>query len=288
MTAEFGGLLEPLSVIRAIEDNLVAWYRLLVRLLPDAAIIEEPDMVRTVVPIHHPVFNAILQARFAHGTTAKRIADAVEPLRQRGLPGMWWVGPSTHPIDLAARLPAFGFLPTDTLVGMAMDLHQAAWKKVVPTVSLEQTVTEATSASELLAWSLPFSDGFGMRADTLAALAPVASVVPSEAERRVAGEAQRRPHMRFFLGRVGNEPVASAMLFVGAGVAGLYGVATVSQHRNRGHATALIRAVLDVASSEGIRTCILHATPMAVSVYRRLGFVEYCRLRTLTWQPRDT
>ena len=90
---------------------------------------------------------------------------------------------------------------------------------------------------------------------------------------------------RFFVGTIDDAPVSSAMLFAGAGVAGLYGVATLATHRNRGSATALVQATMKEARAAGFRTCILHASPMAVSLYRRLGFVEYCRLRTYTYMP---
>lgn len=276
MTAELSGSIEPLSIIRALERNLADWYRALVRLIPGAEIHEEPDLTRTLVPIPHPLFTAMFGTRLAHGTTARRIGDAMAPLIERRQPAMWWIGPSTHPVDLADRLVAHGFTHTDTLVGMALDLVRG-----MPPTDLEGdpmadfTVHEAASASELAEWSLPFGEGFGMRPGTLAALAPVSAAV----------QADGSGPMRFFLGRSGGRSVSSAMLFLGAGVAGLYGVATVSRARNRGFASAIVRAAISSAREAGNRVCILHASPLAVSVYRRLGFVEYCRLRTLTWMP---
>lgn len=290
MSAEFLGLIEPTSIIRAIEANLVEWYRLMARLLPEAEVIEDPDMVRFLTRIPHPVFNAVLCARFAHGTTRGRIEHVLRSFRDRGIPGMWWLGPTTHPIDLAGRLASYGFIRADTLAGMAIDLRQRNWQRIASTPQPPVAVTEATDATELASWALPFSEGFGMRSETLAALAPVAVAVRSSEEYKHCrgGAAGTTPRMRFFLGSAAGQPVASAMLFIGAGVAGLYGVATVSNQRNRGFATALVRGVLDVATEAGCRTCILHATPMAVSIYRRLGFVEYCRLRTLIWRPPES
>jgi GNAT superfamily N-acetyltransferase len=276
LTAELPGSIEPLSIIRAIERNLGEWYRALVRLIPGAEIYEEADLTRTLVPIPHPLFSAMFGAQLAHGTTIRRIGEAMAPLIERRRPAMWWIGPSTHPVDLADRLVARGFSQTDTLAGMALDLLQG-----IPPADRDAehaadfSVDEATRAAELAAWSLPFGEGFGMRPETLAALAPVSEAV----QRDGSGP------MRFFLGRSGGRAVSSAMLFLGAGVAGLYGVATVSRARNRGFASAIVNAAILSAREAGYRVCILHASPMAVSVYRRLGFVEYCRLRTLTWTP---
>lgn len=277
MADELSGSLEPLSVIHAIEANLVEWYRLLARLLPGAEIHEEPDMLRTLVPIQHPLFTAVLSARFAHGKSHSRIEDAMRPIRTRRLPAMWWIGPSTHPIDLPTRLAAYGWMHTETLVGMALDLNNPPNLKRTepPGDRAPFDLTEATSAEELAAWSLPYAEGFGMQAETLRALAPMAQAVGADGTGQI----------RLLLGHTEKGAVSSAMLFMGAGVAGMYGVATVAHARNQGFATATVLGAVDAARAAGYRVCILHATPMAVSVYRRLGFVEYCRLRTLTWRP---
>lgn len=285
MSLGIPGYLDPLSVRAAIEGNLEDWYRLLVHVIPGAELFDDGDMLRTLTPIRHPLFNAVLRVNFAHGTTRRRVQDALSTLAESGLPGMWWIGPSTHPVDLASRLPAFGCVPTDTLVGMALDLRDRTWRIASRREMAVLSIKEARQASELVAWTLPFSEGFGMRGDILKHLAPLASLVDRTYASPQAGSEPTSACLRFFLATIDGVPVASAMLFVAGGVAGLYGVATRTRHRNRGYATEVVRAALRAAEEEGCRVCILHATPMALSVYRRLGFVEYCRLRTLTYYP---
>lgn len=283
MSVEFLRLIDPRSILHAIEANLAAWYRRLAEALPGAELHEEDDVLQTVMPVAHPLFNAALQARFAHGASRQRIREVVRRWEERHLPCMWWIGPSTHPIDLADRLREVGFQPTDTLTGMAADLWSEPW---VQRPGLEEDgleVREAFDLPGLMEWAVPFAEGFGLRPELLQSLGPLAHSIVAEGEDNGAGRT-----MRFIVGYSERVPVSCAMLFMGAGVAGLYMVATVAGRRNRGYASAVVRAALDGARQAGLRTCVLHATPMAVSMYRRLGFVEYCRLRTLTLRPGTT
>lgn len=287
MTNEFHSQLEPLSVIRAIEANLVDGYRYLAGLMPGAEISEESDMVRVLTPLRQPTFNSILCARFGRGSTERRISCALEPLERRKLPGMWWIGPSTHPLDLGKRLASRGLFKTDTLSGMALDLRGPAQPPSVQPEPLELHISEARTADDLAAWARPFSEGFGIHKGTLDALAPLADAVLHRSGRTdvLSPETPAAHLARFFVGTIDDASVSSAMLFAGAGVAGLYGVATLTAYRNHGSATALVQAAMNEARAAGFRTCILHASPMAASLYRRLGFVEYCRLRTYTYIP---
>jgi GNAT superfamily N-acetyltransferase len=91
--------------------------------------------------------------------------------------------------------------------------------------------------------------------------------------------------LRYYLGLWHGEPVARSILFVAAGVAGIYWVGTAEKARRRGIATALTeRAVLE-ARSRGLRWAVLQASEMGEGVYRRMGFAEQCRMGIYMWRP---
>ena len=77
--------------------------------------------------------------------------------------------------------------------------------------------------------------------------------------------------------------MATATLFLAAGVAGVYFVLTVPQARRRGIGRAVTLAALREARDLGYRIGVLGASRMGLPLYRRLGFQEYCRIAVYEW-----
>jgi ribosomal protein S18 acetylase RimI-like enzyme len=80
----------------------------------------------------------------------------------------------------------------------------------------------------------------------------------------------------------GAEPVAKAFLHLAAGAAGLYAVATRPEARGLGLARNLTLHGFAAARAAGYRLGILHSTPMARTLYEKLGFLSATRFRMFT------
>ena len=93
--------------------------------------------------------------------------------------------------------------------------------------------------------------------------------------------------VHYYLGMLGNRPVATSLLYLAGGVAGIYNVATLPEVRQRGIGSALTVAPLLDARAWGYRIGTLQSTPMGLNLYRRLGFREYCTFHAYFWQGEE-
>ena len=84
---------------------------------------------------------------------------------------------------------------------------------------------------------------------------------------------------RHFGGWWQGEIVAATSLLFHAGVAGIYGVATVPQARRHGIARSMVLRAIAAAHQQDYRIVILSPTDMSAGIYHRLGFREYTRIR---------
>ncbi len=215
--------------------------------------------------------NAVVRADLANEQADEAIAESIERLHAHGVPGTWHVGPSMRPADLGARLIAHGFTYAGDDIGMAADLSTLPAKLETPPGLVVERVRDG---QDLIYWTRTLAAGFG------------------EGEREAAwvGEMYRRIGLgdqlpwRHYLGRLHGVPVATASLFLGAGVAGIYFVFTVEEARRQGIGAAITHAALRDARALGYRVGVLGASELGYSVYQRLGFQECCRIGIYEWR----
>ena len=83
--------------------------------------------------------------------------------------------------------------------------------------------------------------------------------------------------VHFYLAFLGEKPVATSMLFTSAGIAGLYMISTLPEHRNSGIGKTVTLESLLAAEKMGYKIGGLFATQLGEIVYRKLGFGEFCK-----------
>lgn len=80
------------------------------------------------------------------------------------------------------------------------------------------------------------------------------------------------PETVCYLGYVGGRPVATATLFTGAGIAGVYAVATIARERRQGYGRALTERALRDGFALGCGEGALQASEMGRPLYEAMGF----------------
>ncbi len=218
--------------------------------------------------------NTVVRADLSPEEADEKIEASLERMRAHRVPGSWHVGPSMRPPDLGERLVAHGFEYGGDDIGMAADLSTLPEEVPAPDGFAVERVRDEEG---LAAWVRTLGSGFGE--------GPVEAEWVGEVYRRL-GSGDESP-WRHYLGRLGEEPVATATLFFGAGVAGVYFVSTAEHARRRGIGAAITLAALREAREAGYGTGVLGSSEMGHPVYRRLGFQERCRIGLYEWRPSE-
>jgi len=265
------------TLVEAVEANMAEQFAYF-RHTPRAEVQDTPEFLRYISGIPIPEYNGVIRARFAPGIApdeiAARIADAIAPFATRRQPFFWWLGPTTQPADLGSHLAASGFKHAGNGPGMAADLY--ALREDAPTLP-GLDIVHVEDERVLRHWVEIAGAGYGE---------PEAILEARYSVHLGLGLAEGLPLQRF-LAYLDGQPVAMSALFLAAGVAGVYEVATIPAARRRGVGAAVMLAPLQHARVLGYRIGVLQASEMGVGVYSRLGFRQCCTFTVYAWEPSN-
>jgi GNAT superfamily N-acetyltransferase len=259
------------SIEEAIEANFNEEMAHLVYGIPQGELHKTPELLWMYTGSYGP--NSVLYARFMNDDASyihARIDEMLTFFKTRNIDFSWTTGPSTRPNYLGLMLEAHGLVYSDSTTGMALDLRELNEHILV---NPELMITEIKDLETLKILRSIEISGFG--ASETAAQKYYDSYA-------LTGFGDGTP-WHHFIGWLYGEPVAIASLLFHAGVAGIYGVATIPQSRRRGVAAAMTLHVLHEARRLGYRIAILSPTEMSYALYRRIGFQEYCELLHYDW-----
>jgi GNAT superfamily N-acetyltransferase len=261
------------SLINAMEMNVhEAWLSFAHGL--GAIVHDEPDLLWFLSGPPFHLANGIVKAHFTADYLEDILDERLRLLTAEQVPMTWLIGPSTRPVDLGSHLEARGWVLEDVAPGMAIEL-QTLDETLYSPASL--TIERVREEEGLRTWLRIMTIGSEMPEEGLTLLLELVS--------RHGFKDSTSVH--YYLGVLDDKPVATSLLYLGGGVAGIYNVATLPEVRRQGIGSALTVAPLLQARHWGYRIGTLQSTPMGLNLYRRLGFREYCTFQAYFWHRAD-
>ncbi len=264
--------LSPGRLALAIEENLSSWIPVF-RVIGESRFNDPPGVKRSFSSIPIALFNSIMDARLEPEKVEATIQCIKSDAEARQVPVLWWVGPSTRPANLGRQLEEDGFIIDDDGPGMAVNLAYLNDSLPLPEgLDIHRALDEVT----IREWCATMAIGFELPPEKIEFAVDnwfkLISLVDS-------GTSQA------FTAKLHGKPVATSLLQLGAGVAGIYAVSTIPEARRKGIGTQVTLHPLLQARTMGYKAGILQSSEMGFGVYRSVGFKEYCRITSYVYRP---
>ena len=245
----------------AVEESLHALFRSMAG-IPGADLEELEGHSRHHAFPTNPMFKGVWAAKLSPDDVHAVIEEALAWHRERGAPYVfWWAGPTSEPHGVGAVLEHHDFVPFEIEAqGQVSELDRLDWEALerVPAGFRAERVRDDRG---LEAFGRTFVEAFE---------------VPGHAGQAWVDATRAfgigKAPWDLYVGRLDGRPVATNLLFCGAGVATVLAIGTLVPARGQGIGAAITLAGLDDARARGYRYAVLFATDLGAPVYRRIGF----------------
>lgn len=189
-----------------------------------------------------------------HGTIQEILAQSYKS----GLAHSWWVETTSEPFEFKDLLQNYQIEPLGKLFGMALDLS------LLQTVSTASNLsyTQVSTLNDFAEWSALIANAF--------------EFTESDAALYACSFAKSGTDGPFFhlIGRENNRAVCTGTLLCTENGAYIYNIAAVAEKRRKGFGISITQAILQIAIQKNQTRVALLSSPMATSLYRKLGFQD--------------
>ncbi|NWF69129.1 MAG: GNAT family N-acetyltransferase [Chloroflexi bacterium] len=250
------------AVWQALEANMSSYW-LRYGELAGSDVVREAHLQRFATPVAHPLFNAIFNAQLTISQIDPAVEESAAYFRT---PFFWWTGPATRPSDLGDHLRRHGLRDVGGVPGMALEL--ARLPESVPVLDAFE-IAAVDNSHRLRQWVELAARANDIDPDQ------IHNIYELENARGLSG-AGVAPR---YLGLLNGEAVACAQVWLAAGVAGIYNIATLESARGRGLGRAMTLKACHEGRAAGYHVAILQASRMGYPLYQKMGFRRVCDLR---------
>ncbi|GAC1403755.1 MAG: hypothetical protein NVS4B12_08520 [Ktedonobacteraceae bacterium] len=257
----------------AMEANFAEEMMCIGRVLPGGAVQEGPELWWFYTGRLH--LNGVTRTHLAYEDDAYidgKITEVRHYFTARNTPTHWAVSPATHPVHLATHLQAHGFAKVGEDITMAIDLQSMNEAIHAPSTLVIQEVEDAETLKIHSTISMRGFDATPEGAQTYY-------------ESYVANGFGKGKPWHHYVAWLRDTPVAISSLLLHAGIAGIYGVATLDEVRKQGIGAAVTRHAMREARALDYRIAMLAPSSIGLNMYRQLGFQEVGMTYYYLWSP---
>lgn len=273
----------------AVQANLFALFRAMTA-LPNSQLEETAKLSRHLASPTNPMYKGIWGTNLAPAEVETAIHETIDWFKSRGAPFFfWWTGSGTAPDNIGEHLTAHGLIDMEgqskemasniisTAVGapgMIADLNEMN-KGVLEKVPQDFEMEDVQNEKDLQDFKQVLIEGYDIPA-------PMADGWVQAAHEFGIGKTP----WRMVLGRLSGEPVGTNIVFNGAGVVGVYGIAVSPSARGKGIGAAItLKPILEERDGSGYKYSVLFSTEMGAPVYQRIGFrLTDVRINRYLWR----
>ena len=224
------------------------------------SVVDTPTRLVVRSPVRQAPYNGVFRFLDDGRPMVDQVTETLG-LFEPGVPVTWLVHPTSPPTTEAALTEA-GLVEAESMPGMVADLAAIPAVGDPPAgIRIEEATVERSDAwVHLVSWR------YGLEATASAYLTQVYRYATTHGT-------------RLWIAYDGDEPISKAATYTGDDFVGVFGVATTEAGRGKGLARHLTLLGLHAAAADGISTAVLHSTPMAHSLYERMGFRDAATFR---------
>jgi ribosomal protein S18 acetylase RimI-like enzyme len=256
---------ERAVAFRCVEENLRQSFRVLAESRPGADIAELTGVSIASIGVSFQMFNAafLSQPVAAQAELETRLAAIRSFFEEQERAWSFWCCEDWVAPELRRRLSriceCYGLRLSSELAGMMADRIQPPGPRL-PALDIRRVASERT---------LEDFRGVGSTCFHV----PISWFSEVFDQSVTAGR-----NFVCWVGYRDGEPIATAATVACNGAAGVYNVATIPNHRERGYGEAITRYAIDAAMREHkVERAILQATSQGLSLYQRMGFETVTR-----------
>jgi ribosomal protein S18 acetylase RimI-like enzyme len=258
----------PAQIPLALDANQIAFWQLFFSRSPQAKLHNDSGILWVETAIRHDIFNRVLHTNLHPNTAPAAIEQVFSYFRQRRIPFLWHIGPSSQPDHLASLLESYGAIHYETEPGIAVDLHKINEEAVaISQLTTQRVTTQEELEQWIRVWEYENSEELIRLWQTFYL------------------KIYREDSLHLYLGTLHGKPVATSGVFFSEGVASIGPVGTLPAYRRQGIGTAMTLTALRQARTHGYRIAVLTASPMGINTYRRIGFQQYGTVSIYLWHP---